>query len=264
MYPPPETEQAWLKAHALVFGENTGDLLATFDPEQSLWRMLQGFSLWGEVQFLQTLPRWVMWDESGLYQLPMPVHLTSETAFGLWPTPSTTDSSVRKLEPENAHETANGTLRYVNSEGQQSFARLSQVVLHDEAQKWATPQKRDYKNTSKPSDGRIQRKLQQGWSLNLNEQTLWSTPAAQDAKNATLPASQAMRDTLPGDLMNTEPETIQMEMNPAWEETLMGLPPGWTDLSASPAIGISRSMPMNRRVFYRAARRLIVERGSKR
>ena len=93
---------------------------------------------------------------------------------------------------------------------------------------------------------------------------LWSTPAAQDAKNATLPASQATRDTLPGDLMNTEPEIVQMEMNPDWEETLMGLPPGWTDLSASPATGISRSMPMNRRVFYRAARRLIVERGSKR
>ncbi|MCL6594008.1 MAG: hypothetical protein K6T31_08540, partial [Alicyclobacillus sp.] len=61
---------------------------------------------------------------------------------------------------------------------------------------------------------------------NLQTAVMWSTPAAQDAKNATLPASQAERDTLAGDMIRAGEQGV---LNPDWVETLMGLPIGWTD-----------------------------------
>ncbi len=255
MFPSPETARAWEKARVLVFGSSFGDLLGNFDPEQSSLRTPQGFSLWGELQLLETLEKWAIWDESGLYRLLMSEHPISEIAFGLWPTPSTTDSSVRKLEEVNVHETANGTIRFVNSEGQQSFARLSQVVSLTEKRMWATPQKFDAKGIVRDQN---QIDFKKAGHRNLREEIIWSTLAKQDAKNATLPASQATRDTLPGDLMNTEPDISQVEMNPDWEEILMGLPPGWTDLSVSPAIETNHNVRMNRLVLSRAERRMIV------
>lgn len=55
----------------------------------------------------------------------------------------------------------------------------------------------------------------------------WPTPVAQDSQNSMLPPSQAVRDTLPGELVR---QASQGQLNPAWVETLMGLPPGWTDI----------------------------------
>ena len=66
--------------------------------------------------------------------------------------------------------------------------------------------------------------------IRLSQAVKWHTPAAQDSKNAMLPPSQAVRDTLPGDLLrNGEP--VGAYLNPDWVETLMGLPPGWTSLA---------------------------------
>src|SRR5579859_4973269 len=87
---------------------------------------------------------------------------------------------------------------------------------------------------------------------------LWPTPAAQDGKNAMLPPSQQDRDTLPGARLrqaarwptpntgdanggaSTQTNQVQLcyvaapqpgqNLNPAWVETLMGFPIGWTDV----------------------------------
>ena len=48
-----------------------------------------------------------------------------------------------------------------------------------------TPTARDYMNGSKPEDNRTQRKLQQGWTLELNDMAAWGllpTPLSRDAK----------------------------------------------------------------------------------
>jgi len=72
----------------------------------------------------------------------------------------------------------------------------------------------------------------------------WSTPAAQDAKNDTLPDSQAIRDTLPGDiirgLQGLESRSTRgsrhessLALNPAWVSVLMGFPRDWLCVSGA-------------------------------
>lgn len=91
---------------------------------------------------------------------------------------------------------------------------------------WPTPVANDGRKMTPPSEA-------QRGSLTaaLLVGQLWSTPAAQDAKNATLPASQATRDTLPGDLLREAGQTgVMGSLNPEWAEILMGYPEGWTEL----------------------------------
>ena len=61
--------------------------------------------------------------------------------------------------------------------------------------------------------------------MRLSQVVLWATMAAQDAKNSSLPASQATRDTLPGNVLRSGSDGY---LNPDWCELLMGFPPGWT------------------------------------
>src|SRR5690606_7463573 len=63
---------------------------------------------------------------------------------------------------------------------------------------------------------------------------MWPTPAAQDGKNATLPPSQKNRDTIPGAVIRTGENG---QLNPAWVETLMGFPIGWTEPDGPPLSG---------------------------
>lgn len=50
-----------------------------------------------------------------------------------------------------------------------------------ESSLWATPQARDFRSGDNPAGPRAQRKLEQGWSQNLNDQVkLWPTPRAGD------------------------------------------------------------------------------------
>ena len=56
---------------------------------------------------------------------------------------------------------------------------------------------------------------------------LYPTPCAQDGRNSTLPPSQQRRDTLPGELIRLG---YSGQMNPTWEEWLMGFPHEWTAL----------------------------------
>jgi DNA (cytosine-5)-methyltransferase 1 len=53
------------------------------------------------------------------------------------------------------------------------------------------------------------------------------TPTVNDSKNSTLPASQATRDGLPGELIR---EGVSGQLSPLFVEWLMGFPAGWTDL----------------------------------
>lgn len=72
----------------------------------------------------------------------------------------------------------------------------------------------------------------------------WATPAAQDHKNDTLPASQAARDTLPGNVLAGLPDPAptstngnrpasSLALNPAFVATLMGYPSDWCRVSVA-------------------------------
>lgn len=199
-----------------ISGLTCEDLLLHSDRDLSWWRMFQeSFQTVSSMRYVLTWNPRITKSGRWFFQLAYSERPTYESASSLWPTPTYSDQQNRQMPPpEKVHITRNGTARYINNFGEQSFLRLSQVVK------------------------------------------MWSSPAYQDSKNSTLPASQAERDTLPGDLIrNGEIDP----MNPDWEELLMGLPIGWTNVSTPPAIspvsrqGRARSnMPMSHR--ERAAR----------
>lgn len=66
--------------------------------------------------------------------------------------------------------------------------RKAQVAgLGNQAQQvttWATPQARDHKNPDKPESGNYQRKLEQGYTIDLNSQAAkWASPKASDGQH---------------------------------------------------------------------------------
>lgn len=60
------------------------------------------------------------------------------------------------------------------------------------------------------------------------------TPTAQDAKSATMPQSQALRDSVPGTLIQNG-MSIGYKLQPEFVEWMMGFPEGWTELDEYPA-----------------------------
>jgi len=74
---------------------------------------------------------------------------------------------------------------------------------------WATPQSRDYRSPDAQGSQRWQRKEEQGWSLNVNDQAALVIPSG---------ATQS------GSLAQTGNSG---QLNPALSRWLMGLPPIW-------------------------------------
>jgi hypothetical protein len=84
---------------SMVSGQDSGHTwrgwLARFDPLLCSWRTAQCSLLGEEHELLQTLPRWGMTQDGLLWEQPMWEHHTSETESGLWPTPVSSDISMR-------------------------------------------------------------------------------------------------------------------------------------------------------------------------
>jgi hypothetical protein len=134
--------------------------------------------------------------------------------------------------------------------------------LKGQAIQWATPQARDCKNPDSAESGNYQRKLDQGYTIDLNSQAhnWWPTPAARDHKGANSeqhatvtgggrkhmdqlanfvaysPLAQATRDgpeSSPPSPGLPPPSTKRL--NPYFAERLMGWPLGWTSATAPSA-----------------------------
>jgi hypothetical protein len=92
-----------LKAHALVCGGNTHDLLAKLDPSTQSWRTCQHSFLEragdGLERFLETWPESGTMQDGVAYRHPTVAHPISATGYGYWPTPTTRDwKGARKPE----------------------------------------------------------------------------------------------------------------------------------------------------------------------
>lgn len=175
-----------------------------------------------------------------------PTNVIECSILGYWPTPTASDE-MNRSPSKNAVMTSTGSIRHQNEVGEQSFMRLSQVV-----KMWSTPQSRDFTNPSNPTDGRMKRKLSQGWTIDLNDQVvLWNTVKSSDWKHMTMSPSEAARDSITSDLMAIG--TTMGYLNPAWEELLMGLPVGYLDLTrlqtfrVSPQVRATINIRMSRR-----------------
>jgi hypothetical protein len=102
-----------------------------------------------------------------------------------------------------------------------------------------TPNARDEKNGGKITDGRIQRKLEQGYTIELNDLAtmgMLPTPTTRDYKGARTKEKIEERKalglatdegTLPG-YFALPGKTFQL--NPPFVAEMMGFPPNWTVL----------------------------------
>lgn len=172
----------------------------------------------------------------------------SLTAMANWPTPRvsskrTSRSALTKQHwaapsLEQAAELAQGLLP-------REFASMDE--LSPVAQRmWATPQSRDYRSLDNPNSPRWKRKVQQGWSFNLNDQAAnWATPRAHLRDMDTM-----MRSTLSGTTRRRleqrgHPYKSPMvgQLNADWVESLMGLPIGWTALDDPQSGPLDQDIP---------------------
>jgi hypothetical protein len=118
----------------------------------------------------------------------------------------------------------------------QDYTRRKKLVHHtsengsSSSQSWATPQSRDFKTADLPHQKNYQRKIQKGYTIDLNSQVLnWPTVTVQDASNCA-GKSQQKRNTLPLNVVAGHPDPDNPntlgkhpgQLNPEWVAQLMG------------------------------------------
>lgn len=117
-------------------------------------------------------------------------------------------------------------------------------LVEGQTMHWPTPQARDVKNPDMEGSGNYERKIKNGWTIDLNSASAnWPTPKARDSKSAEGQAGMmrndpdlnviASRFSLPDPPTSTHggksPSGSTRRLNPDFVDWLMGLPPGWTD-----------------------------------
>jgi len=125
--------------------------------------------------------------------------------------------------------------------GKRPDGTKAQVGLSNQVTAWPSPQARDFRSGDNPASPRQVRKLDQGWSQNLNdvaEASTWPTPAAaQDTKGAQASAEAAIdRESRGKQLALSDRAIIFSRPAPAMQPhgvTLSQLRPIWLPLRAS-------------------------------
>lgn len=116
--------------------------LAKWDQSSSSWRTHQ-FSLQGDLEpFLATWPRWGLMRGGECWEQMMPVHLTSASGSGFWPTPNTIGYR------------SDGELRILANAGlsEAEFRAMTHRAAESKRQKWLpTPTVQDACNNGGPS-----------------------------------------------------------------------------------------------------------------
>lgn len=194
---------------------------------------------------------------------------------GLLPTPMASDATTGAIIGKNDQfiTTGNGTPRKINQNGTNGSIGLARMVQllptpnAREADKYSkkynpksqmgtaltamavngmlpTPTARSYKNGSKPEDGRTQRKMEQGWTMELNDLAacnMLPTPTTRDYKNSMSPNGMMRKNgKLRNDVLSNIPVMIgehcqqrtgkTSQLNPLFFEEMMGFPLMWTTL----------------------------------
>lgn len=144
---------------------------------------------------------------------------------GLLPTPTVNDMKNATLPP---------------SQGER-HGGLSTTIINGML---PTPTARDYKNPSSPDGERIERKIREGYTIELNDLApmgILPTPSARDWKGKTTPGvkkqggqmyGEMLPDTIGRVMEASCPETAggSFRLSPLFTEEMMGFPSLWTTL----------------------------------
>ena len=220
-----------------------------------------------EQPYLENLPKSGSMRNGELFERPMLVHRTGESGRLCWPTANVpnggrttntstlrADGSKRQVElaalvkmwtTPQAHDQSGGNANRIRRHGtMHGCANLADDVLH-----WPTPQARDTKSPDMEGSGNYERKMENGWTIDLNSAAAnWPTLATRDYRSPN-GASHMDRSTgakhldqLPNFIEHSfppapptsthgdkSPSASTRRLNPDFVDWLMGLPPGWTD-----------------------------------
>lgn len=147
------------KVRALVSGQSTGDLLASYDPVSSSWRTSQACLVSGWEPFSETFPRSGMMLCGTVYQLQPSAPVTAEIGSGsLLPTPTAGEI--------NDYNTNWQSLANVDRGGR-IMRRIATSML-------PTPCAADHRDRGGPSNPAIQRRMNIGKSIELS--MYWDGP----------------------------------------------------------------------------------------
>ena len=192
------------------------------------------------------------------FQLAVSALPTEGTGFCLLPTPIQNDAEKRGKVTMNGNDglasfASNGLLPTPDCQNHRDGTKLRKdnnmedggshgVSLHHLGAHGMlpTPQSRDEKNGSKMEDGRMKRKMEEGYSLNLNDlaaSRMLPTPRAAEykgtgPKGSKSNAHRANRDYLDGVIVEefgTTGQTSQLSGRFVLE--MMGFPPDWVEFA---------------------------------
>jgi hypothetical protein len=176
-------------------GEKWHGSFAKYDQDLCLWKTHQCLLLGDLESYSETWPQWGLMRDGECWEQQTLAHLTNETEYGFWPTPT---ASMMPCE---------GTVRIMRKawqDGRVTLEEASVIAGRDvrksqgKVPKWPTP------------DANMgNRGTQENW-----------VPIRKSGQPAQYPINQALRDA----------EKKSGKPNPVWIEWLMGWPMGWTDL----------------------------------
>ena len=199
---------------APVFGENTPDSFARFDPDTSSWRTSQT-SLFSEcIEYSETWPQAGTMRSGVVFQRQRWVRRTSATesgSSGNWPTPRATGSS--------------STMSIERRQKGMAPEHLSEAV-----RMWPTPTAFCDSMYEDRSTNHHNRRSPGLASIVIREEKNWPTPTSRDHKdtgdsvaNGTVPVNGLLGRAV-------APTKMKGSLDPAFVEYLMGYPIGWTVL----------------------------------
>ena len=202
----PQEKAQELTENEAECGEKWHGLLARFDPDTHLWRTVQCSLLEDLNESLETLPKWGMTVDGGLYPLPMLVQNTNENEFGLWLTPTVMDG----LPPRNPEALERQYQK--NRKGRTTHSTLrEQVVYPPPKEMWPTPNAWDGRRETGPEE--------RGESTN-QESSDQSDNGNQDERTGDF--SNTQRERLEGQSNSGEPEVSW-----AWSNSAFGHKQWW-------------------------------------
>lgn len=194
-----------------ICGQQQPTLFASSDLPAFSWKTYRDyFSSTTPKVFSLTLPKWGMWESTGLYPLPMWEPDTDGNDCGSledWPTP-TQDSATERSVPY-----AQGGMP---------------LTLAVKNRNWPSPTCSDVYTGNLKS---TQQKPGSMHSVTLPQAVaMWPTPTSHLAKETGAPSEYDRNEpTISSRVFNGD-ERNGMALNPDWDEWLMGWPVGWSDI----------------------------------